>query len=160
MTEERPSARVDFVAALAWMALAAAILVASFTMDRLERLGAKLYSAPGLVPGLLGLVLFALGALLAVRALRAGALRDASVNPYLRQGWGSTALVLALFLGYALGLVGRVPFWLATFIFVTAFIVLFEYPARLQMALAPVYGALTSLAVTWLFETLFYVRLP
>lgn len=160
MTEERPSARVDLAAALVWMALAAAILAASFTMDRLERLGAKLYSAPGLVPGLLGLVLFVLGALLAARALRAGALRDGRINASLRQGWGTTALVLVLCLGYALGLVGRAPFWLATFVFVTAFIVLFEYPARLRMALAPLYGAVTSLAVTWLFETLFYVRLP
>src|SRR5688572_32753285 len=56
--------------------------VASWTMDRLERLGAKLYSAPGLVPGLLGGVLFVLSIALAVRALRQGALRQGA----LRQG--------------------------------------------------------------------------
>jgi putative tricarboxylic transport membrane protein len=158
--EEKPSARVDLAAAAVWLALAVAILVGAWTMDRLERLGAKLYSAPALVPGLLGLVLLVLGVLLALRAVREGALRDASINRSLRLGWGGTAPVLALCLGYALGLVGRVPFWLATFLFVTAFIAVFEYPARRRMALAPVYGAVTSLAVTWLFESVFLVRLP
>ncbi len=95
-------------------------------MDRLERLGAALYSAPGLVPGLLGGVLLVLSIALAVRALRQGALRTGFSLGW--HGWRGTALVLALCLGYAAGLVGRVPFWLATFVFVTAFIAIFEYP--------------------------------
>jgi Tripartite tricarboxylate transporter TctB family len=121
-------------------------------MDRLERHGAALYTAPGLVPGLLGLVLLVLGVVLALR--RGGSSKSAALT------WGNTPLVLALCLGYAAGLVGRMPFWLATFVFVTAFIALFEYPARRGMALAPVYGAATSLVVTYLFETVFFVRLP
>jgi putative tricarboxylic transport membrane protein len=157
---ERPSSRVDLASAAAWIALAGAILHASWTMDRLERHGATLHTAPALVPGLLGLVLFVLGLLLGVRAIRAGALRDGRVNPSLLQGWGGTALVLALCLGYAVGLVGRTPFWLATFVFVTAFIATFEYPALRRMAVAPLYGAATSVVVSYLFETVFFVRLP
>jgi hypothetical protein len=121
-------------------------------MDRLERHGAALYTAPGLVPGLLGLTILALGLLLALRSRK---LEFSSGHD-----WAGTALVLALCLGYAVGLVGHVPFWLATFVFVTAFIALFEYPARRRMALAPLYGAATSLVVTWLFESVFLVRLP
>jgi Tripartite tricarboxylate transporter TctB family len=124
----------------------------SWTMDRLERHGAALYTAPGLVPGLLGLVILCLGIALAARHRQA----DAS----LRAGWAQTALVLALCLGYAIGLVGRAPFWLATLVFVSAFIALFEYPSRRRMAVAPLYGAATSLVVTWLFESVFLVRLP
>jgi predicted transporter len=56
--------------------------------------------------------------------------------------------------------VGRVPSWFATFVFVTAFIALFEYPARRRMTVAPLYGAATSLLVTWLFQSVFLVRLP
>jgi len=52
------------------------------------------------------------------------------------------------------------PFGLATFVFVTAFIAIFEYPSFRRMALAPVYGAVTSLAVGYLFESVFLVRLP
>ena len=121
-------------------------------MDRLERHGAALYTAPGLVPGLLGLVIFMLGAMLA--------LRSPVSKVSLGGGWAGTALVLASCLGYAIGLVGRAPFWLATFVFVTAFIALFEYPVRRRMAVAPVYGAATSLLVTWLFQSVFLVRLP
>ena len=132
--------------------MGAAIVYASWTMDRLERHGAALYTAPGLVPGLLGLVLLVLGVVLALR--RGGSSKSAALTS------GNTPLVLALCLGYAAGLVGRMPFWLATFVFVTAFIALFEYPARRGMALAPVYGATTSLVVTYFFETVFFVRLP
>ncbi len=156
---EKPSPRADLAWSAAWLALSTAILVASWTMDRLERLGAKLYGAPGLVPGLLGMVLLVLSLALAVRAIRQGAFHRG--QPFtLDTAWKGTALVLALCFGYAAGLVGRVPFWLATFIFVTAFIAVFEYPARRRMALAPAYAAATSLAVTWLFESVFLVRLP
>lgn len=140
-----------------WIAASAAILYASWTMDRLERYGASFYTAPALVPGLLGLILLACALLLGVRAIRQGALRAA---PAIRWNWGNTPVVLALCLAYAVGLIGRAPYWLATFLFVTAFIAVFEYPVRRRMALAPVYGAFTSLAVTYLFEAVFLVRLP
>jgi hypothetical protein len=152
---ERPSARADLVSAAVWIALGAAIVYASWTMDRLERFGAMFYTAPGLVPGLLGLVLLVLGLVLATRALRQGASRSSQ-----SLGWGNTPLVLTLCLGYAVGLIGRVPFSLATFVFVTAFVALFEYPSRRHMAMAPVYGAATAVAVTLLFESVFLVRLP
>ena len=139
-----------------WALGGGVIVYASWTMDRLERHGAALYTAPGLVPGLLGLVLLVLGVVLAVRASRRGiqAERSAAFT------WGNTPLVLVLCLGYAVGLVGRVPFWLATFVFVSAFIAVFEYPSRRRMAAAPLYGIATALAVTYLFESVFLVRLP
>jgi len=136
-----------------WALGGGAIVYASWTMDRLERHGAALYTAPGLVPGLLGLVILLLGVVLAVR-------NETAAQPAAPMRVGNTPLVLVLCLGYAVGLVGRAPFWLATFIFVTAFIAIFEYPSRRRMAMAPVYGAATSLIVTYLFESVFLVRLP
>lgn len=143
----------DRLQGIAWIAVGSAIVYASWTMDRLERHGAALYTAPGLVPGLLGLVVLGLGIALAAR-------KPKPMENSLRGGWRGTALVLALCLGYAAGLVGHVPFWLATFLFVTAFIALFEYPDRRRMAVAPLYGAATSALVTWLFQSVFLVRLP
>lgn len=143
--------RSDTVQGAGWIAVGAAILYASWTMDRLERLGAPAFTAPGLVPGLLGLVILVLGVALALRRRPAAATRFEI---------GNTPLVLVLCLGYAVGLVGRMPFGLATFAFVTAFVAVFEYPERRRMALAPVYGAATSALVTYLFETVFLVRLP
>jgi hypothetical protein len=144
--------RSDLVQGAAWALGGGAIVYASWTMDRLERHGAALFTAPGLVPGLLGLVILLLGVVLALRKREAQPAAPMSV--------GNTPLVLALCLGYAIGLVGRVPFWLATFVFVTAFIAVFEYPVRRRMGFAPLYGAATSLAVTYLFESVFLVRLP
>lgn len=145
--------RSDAAQGVAWALGGGLIVYASWMMDRLERHGAALYTAPGLVPGLLGLVLVVLGVALALRKRGISA-----SSPAIR--WGNTPLVLALCLGYAIGLIGRMPFWLATFVFVTAFIAIFEYPSRRRMALAPLYGAATSLAVSNLFEAVFLVRLP
>ncbi len=145
--------RSDAAQGVAWALGGGLIVYASWAMDRLERHGAALYTAPGLVPGLLGLVLVVLGVALALRKRGISA-----CSPAIR--WGNTPLVLALCLGYAIGLIGRMPFWLATFVFVTAFIAIFEYPSRRRMALAPLYGAATSLAVSNLFEAVFLVRLP
>jgi Tripartite tricarboxylate transporter TctB family len=144
--------RSDLLQGLAWTLAGGVIVYASWTMDRLERFGAKLYTAPGLVPGILGLVILVLGAILATR-------RGSASSPGIR--WdGTTLLVLALCLGYAIGLIGWLPFWLATFLFVTAFIAVFEYPSRGRMAMGVLYGAGTAAAIPWLFESVFLVRLP
>jgi putative tricarboxylic transport membrane protein len=65
------------------------------------------------------------------------------------------------------GLIGSMPFWLAAAIFVTAFIVLFEWRAGAdwkvrgrQIATALLQGVVTGLLVSLVFEKLFYVRLP
>ena len=59
------------------------------------------------------------------------------------------------------------PFWLASAIFVTSFIILFEWqpgqpwPARARrIGEAVLLGLATGVAVTLVFEKLFYVRLP
>ena len=66
---------------------------------------------------------------------------------------------------YAGVLVGRMPFWLASSVFVFAFIALFEWPSsagrrarRLLEAAAIALG--TVLAVMLVFERIFLVRLP
>jgi hypothetical protein len=77
--------------------------------------------------------------------------------------------VLVLGVVYAAGLVGRggIPFWLATFVFVTSFILLFDWRGRAQrgervkgIALAVAVGAGTALLVSYVFQELFLVRLP
>ena len=43
----RPSARADFYGGLGWIALGIVIGVASWRMDRLERMGVSFFTAPG-----------------------------------------------------------------------------------------------------------------
>lgn len=173
--ERLPSPRADLIWAAVWIALGGAIVAGSWTMDRLEAQGATVYSMPGLVPGFLGAAILFMGLLLGLRALRAGG--GSRVDGAIPAGEDAAAAranrtrvggMLVLTLGYAVGLVGRgVAFWLATFVFVFAFIVLFEWPdrrARAQvprgLAVAGIVAAATAAVVSVVFEQVFLVRLP
>jgi hypothetical protein len=164
-------ARADFVTGLALVALGIAVAIESLRMPRFAELNVEPYTAPGLVPGVLGLVLLMLGGMLCLRAARAGGWRVSSQDA---AGFGASdpgvrrlCLAVALCLLYAAVLVGTVPFWLATFIFITAFVILFEWPLatsradRLRrLAFAPLLAAVIAAAVTVLFQYVFLVRLP
>lgn len=155
--------RSDVLGGAGWMAFGAAVCLGAWRMDRFDTMGATLYTMPGFMPALVGALLVALGAALAWRGLRAGTPAPASGaarEPVLsRRVLGMLALCLA----YAAGLVGHVPFWLATALFVSVFTWVFTPPGpspwrRLLGAAAT--GALTSLAVVLVFEQVFLVRLP
>lgn len=169
-------ARADFITGLVLIVLGAAALIASLEMPRFEERAINPYTAPGLVPGVLGAVILVLGAALFVRAARAGGWRlgAGGSGPPWWTGSGAQRLGLAIVLcvGYAGGLVGRVPFWLATFLFVALFVAAFEWPQastggerspgkRIKgIGVALVLGALVSAAVTLVFQEVFLVRLP
>lgn len=159
--------RVDLVAALVWIAFGAAVAVGAWRMDRLAHLNINRYEVPGLVPGLLGAAIVVLGGVLALRSLRRMSVHAGAAAP--PEPLGALAGVFAATLGYALVLVGHgVPFWLATFVFVTGFMAWFDRerqaalgrPRALQLLQAAIYGAATSAVVTLVFEHVFLVRLP
>ena len=165
--EGEVSQRADLVSAVLWMLFGGAIAVGAWRMDRLENLNINKYEAPGLVPGLLGAAVFVLGVMLAVRAVRRGALGPAGRHD--TSDWGRMALVIAAMLAYSLVLVGHgLPFWLVTGAFVTAFIFFFDRerqtalgrPAPRQFMLALIAGVATSAVVSFAFQEIFYVRLP
>lgn len=166
------SPRADFVAAFAWIAFGLAIVGGSLAMDRLERFGAKVYMAPGLVPGILGALIALLGLVLLARSLRRGAAASLA-QPWIAPAGSSATfaragIAIALTLAYTLVLVGRgLPFWLATAAFVFVFLLVFDLPARRArgramrgLALAAIVAVATSAAVTLLFERVFLVRMP
>ncbi len=162
MSRGGEAARSDLRGGVGWMVFGLVILVAAWRMERFESMGATLYSAPGLVPGLFGGALVVLGAALAWRGWRgivpAGHTGEGP-GPLLNRRVGG---MLALSLGYAALAVGRVPFWLATAIFVTAFCGLFSEQAepRRRVAVALLAGVLTAAVVVLVFERVFLVRLP
>ena len=67
--------RTDLRGAFVWIAVGAIVVFASWRMDRLTQQGAELFTAPGLWPGVIGLMLALLGGILAWRSLAAGARR-------------------------------------------------------------------------------------
>ena len=58
------------------------MLALSFAMDRLEAQHINPYTVPGLLPGLLGIVMILLGGLLALRSWRRGALHQSAAAGY------------------------------------------------------------------------------
>jgi hypothetical protein len=164
--------RSDFLSALCWTALGIAILIGSVTMDRLENQDINPYTIPGLLPGLLGIAMTILGALLAARSWRPHLLAavvagDASNRRAERK---RLVLVLGLCLTFGLVLVGHgLPFWLAAALFVTVAIVSLRAQQRrssgqqlsLRMVVtAAAIGLGAGLAITIVFQELFLVRLP
>jgi hypothetical protein len=161
----------EFLASLGWMAGGAAIFIESLRMDRLEAQNINPYTVPGLLPALLGVLMFILGALLALRSWRRGGIHRltpaVALDPQQRlRPW----LVIGLCVAFDVLLVGHgLPFWLAAWIFVSSSILLLQHAGRkakgerltarvLLKALAIGLGA--GLAVTLVFQDLFLVRLP
>ena len=174
MAERPAGARADLPFGLFWTALGLGILLESWRMDRLEAQGINPYTAPGLVPGLLGAVLAVFGLILARRAWLGRPPRGGGASPAAEEApmgraepW-RVALALALCLGFGLGLLGSgVPFPLAAGLFLFLAVFLFELPDRRRegtvargalSALAVAAGA--SAAITFAFQELFLVRLP
>lgn len=153
--------RADRLGGALWMAFGLAIAVGAWRMDRFESMGAAIYTAPGLVPGIYGVLMMALGAVLALRRRRpTGAEADAdSGEPLINR---RILIMLVLALAYAALAVGRVPFGPATALFVAVFCGVFSdqpsMPRRVLTSLAA--GVLTAITVVLVFERVFLVRLP
>jgi len=164
MTEGGTTARSDLRGGAAWLGFGLLILIGSWRMERFESMGAQLYAMPGFVPALLGGTLVLLGLVLMLRGWtrRRHEARPAAdhAGPLIN---GRIAATLALTLLYAAVLIGRLPFWLATALFVAAFVALYappEQPRARRLIVALLAGAITSAVVTWVFQSVFLVRLP
>lgn len=163
--------RLDFISAIVLTAFGTGVLIESLRLPRLDHLNVNPYTVPGLVPGLLGAILTACGLAMLVRSIIRGGWRlnltSGSVSEFLRATpVRRIAVVLALTLVYALGLFGWLPFWLATMVFVFAFVVITEamavggMPKLTNIAIAAALAVVVGFGVEFVFEQLFYVRLP
>lgn len=162
-------ARHDIWSGLAFTLVGVAFAVESWRMPRLAERGIDPWTAPGVVPGFLGVILAFLGAVLLMRGLREW--QRVGANAVRVQIFGSgdgrrrMFFTLALNIMYALVLIGRTPFWLATFGYLVAFMVLFGLdPPRgdavKRSAIFVCVAALSTLVIVVLFQKLFLVRLP
>jgi Tripartite tricarboxylate transporter TctB family len=165
------SRSADRIGGLIWVMFGAAVVYGSWTMDRLESLGVPPLTAPGLVPGLLGLGCILFGLILLSR-------RGAPVAPaeHRSEGkpsgqpfeWRRTALSWALCVTYAGALLGRgPPYGLITAAFLFGHLVLLDEseqvpatPSRRRLVAAAIIAPVTAAAVTLIFQVLFLVRLP
>jgi hypothetical protein len=168
--EEPLPPRTDLWVAAAFFVFSAAILVLTWRMPTYADQGGQIYTAPALVPSFYGIVIGILSIWLGARAIRRGGLAPSPPNGEAAATENSNArfaLAAGLGLVFVVGLIGRMPFWLAATIFVTLFIAAFEWRARLspkqraaRLAVALLIGFGTGIVVTLVFERVFLVRLP
>jgi putative tricarboxylic transport membrane protein len=169
----RPLARADLITGVVLVVFGLAALAESYGMPRLAERNINPWTVPGVVPGLLGMVIALLGAILALRSVAAGAFHPPHIvlSPEdaveARAGRWRLGMCCLLCFIYAVVLVGHIPFWLATGVFVLTFIIVFEWQAnderaaRLRkLAFAGGIAALSATIIPYTFETLFLVRLP
>lgn len=161
--------RADLVTAVFFIVFGAAILYASWTMPRLEVRRIHPLTVPGLVPGMLSIALMICGTILGLRSLKAPAPGgwQAFGASFFSTGAQRVFVVAALAFTYTLGLIGFIPFWAATMIFVGAFILVFEAwlgnPRKTLLQSLPWaigLAVFAGVSVTLVFERLFLVRLP
>lgn len=164
--------RSDFWQGVGWLVLGAAVLVGSITMERLESQNINPYTVPGLLPGMLGIAMMMLGAVLAVRSWRRGAFAEARqpFTAHQRETRKRVWTVMALVTVYSVVLVGHgLPFWVASWIFVTGTIVILQRMSldEQERRLTPrfwlkalVTGLLAAVITQVVFQELFLVRLP
>jgi hypothetical protein len=167
----------DHLGGLIWLVFGTALFYGSWTMDRLESQNINPVTAPGLLPGLIGIgiVAFALVLLFRRRASRAhtfggdSVLGSEAAEPHEPAGeWKRLLLSWVLCVGFAGLLLGRgMPFWLLAGGFVFLHILILDDPERVdsrsltrRALVAAAVAVCTTVAVTVIFQNLFYVRLP
>jgi hypothetical protein len=164
--------KADFVTGLVLVVFGIVVIEESWRMPRLEHLGVHELSTPGVVPALLGAILAVFGAILVFRSVgvgghRLGLTRKAIGAAFMAPENRRLAIALVLTVGYAGGLVGTIPFWLATGLFVFAFVAVFEWRpgmTGIEWRRLGIVSAILAVAVagvvTWTFQTMFLVTLP
>lgn len=162
----------DFITSIVLIVFSVSVVVSSYTMPRLEHRDIDPFSAPGIVPGMIGLILLILALTLFTRSIRAGGYRlfsaddsgDAAAHP---GAAGRVLLTLFISLVYAVGLLGRIDYTFGTLIYIFSFIVLFEYrrgvpllEQKKMFATALLQAVIAAVLITLVFRKLFLVDLP
>lgn len=176
------SRRAEVLSAVVWAVAGGAIVLASWRMDRLDALAINPWSAPGLTPGVIGVMIVGFALALAWQAFHDGDGADADpaadaagADPSAVAGAAASAgsarrsfaavLMCVLFAGLSLG--HGLPFVIEGSLFVFAFTAAFSWPAwRAQQRIArglartAVVAVIACGFISWLFESVFLVRLP
>jgi len=170
--KESNMARADFVTSIVLVAFGIAVLIMSLHMPTYAARGVNPYSAPGIVPGFLGAIIALFGLILFLRSIRRKGYALGINGRTIRVFFTSqhtvrlvTTIVISVL--YAMVLLGRVPYAIATGVYVLVFVVLFEYqwktPLRSQwkvILFALIVAVGTAALVTVVFQYLFLVSLP
>jgi hypothetical protein len=158
-------AEADKISSIVFCFLGIAMLVGGYQMDRLEIRQIHPASIPGLVPMILGAALTLCSILLYIEGYKNKS-SETKIETNL-VSWPNLFICALLSCIYAVILVGWLPFYLATGIYITLFILYFNREElsnvklrRKSILTALIVGPLSSILISALFRYGFLVRLP
>ncbi|ASJ73326.1 tripartite tricarboxylate transporter TctB family protein [Granulosicoccus antarcticus] len=169
------SRTADRLTGMVLLMLGIAMLAGGYTMDRLEIRQIHPASIPGLVPMGLGLAMIICSVLLLVSTASTtdtSLPEDSAVSEDSEKtqpgSFKNLALTIVLCLAYAGGLLGKMPFAVATGIFIFMFSAVFSWPeksvpvrARIKpLLLIALFAVVFAVGISTLFQYGFLVRLP
>ena len=164
--------KADFVVSIVLMCFGVWIVTHSLQMPRFQEINADPFSVPGIVPGILGTIIFVLSLVVFIRSLyrkgyRLNLNRQSVVNFLRDPSTRRLLLTILICIIYGLGMIGNMNYYLATFGFVLLFLILFQYrPAEgiaaqgKILVLSLLQAVLTAGVVGVIFRYLFLVDLP
>ena len=164
--------KADFVVSILLMCFGLWIVIHSLQMPRFEEVDANPLSVPGIVPGILGIIIFILSLAVFIRSLtrrgyRLGLNRHTMKNFFQDASLQRMLLTIFICIVYGIFMVGRMNYYLTTFIFVLVFLILFQFldaegttAWKKLLTLSILQAALVSGIVGAVFRYLFLVDLP
>ncbi len=164
--------RADFITSIILIVFGIGVIWTSLAMPRFEDQGGSFYDSPGIVPGIIGVLITALSVYLLFRSIRRRGwqlgLTGRSVGDTLKDETSVRMLITtATGVLYGLVLLRFLHFIASTLIFIFAFIMLFEYDRKRSagtqvktIVFAVLVSVLTTGAVYGVFQYLFLVNLP
>jgi putative tricarboxylic transport membrane protein len=133
MTEQNMP-KADFYTAVVLIAFGIAVMVISIKMPQMADQHRNVYSAPGIVPGLIGAVITMLSSVMLIRSIFKGSLKtkitgDAVSGFFKNEMTIRMVKTITLCVLYAV-LLGKLPFAILTALFVFSFVLVFEYTRK------------------------------
>ena len=153
--------KADFVMGLILMACSLVLVVESLKIPRFEKDWGGFYAAPGFVPLILGITLFAMSLALFIRALKMKGYRIIPDRQAFRDFTRSKPVhrwCLAIFYAFSFFfLLGHIYFYLATFLVLFAYMATFGEQKRW---ISLIISLIASAAIYLVFTKIFLVPLP
>lgn len=170
--EEAKMPNADFVSSIILILFGSSVVYFSAKMPTFRETGANPYSAPGIVPGFIGATISLMSIIMLIRSIiRSGhrlGITGKSIEEFFKSpSTGRIFITIALSVIYGVGLLGKMPYLLSTFIYVFLFVWVFEYKREesfLTQYKVPLFAfvqaILTSATIAAIFRYAFLVNLP
>ncbi len=163
--------KADFLTSVFLILFGLIIFIVSVRMPTFRELGANPYSAPGIIPAILGIILSFMGVILFIRSIIRKGYKIRLSYRAIKRFFKSASikrLLIALFLSvFYVILLGEINYFLLTTIYIFIFILAFELKIRKStfsqgktLIFAIFEAVFIAGSIAFVFRYLFLVRLP